>query len=117
MDQIVISKPEKCHLWTALPTGEELVNAFEHVKTFRDDYHHTRDLKKCKACGQLYFCEFYEQIDFRDGDDREYYCFIPADSFETADKLNNLSRFALASLPGIFMNFPPYDSKPYWNNK
>lgn len=111
------SLPTKCHLWKSLPSKDKLFSAFQDVKNYRNDYHNTRDLKRCKKCGQLYFHEFYEEVDFRDGDDREYNCFIPVDSVDAADELNKLSRFQLTRFSSIFLNFPPYDSKPYWNNR
>ena len=52
-----------------------------------------------------------------EGEDREYYSFTPVDDVGTADKLSEMSRYELAGLLGIFMNFPPHDSKPYWHNR
>ncbi len=117
MSQIKISKPNKCHLWSVELTKDLLLKSFENFKIYRQDYHNSRILKKCKTCGQLYFSEFYEVIDIREGDDREYYTFIPVENVEIGDKLNDLSRFELTSFLAICMNFPPFNSKPYWHNR
>lgn len=76
-----------------------------------------RQLMRCKSCGQLYFHEFYEEVDYRDGEDRQYFIFIPVDTIKAADELNQLTRFALTSLPGIYKYSPPYDAEPYWRNR
>lgn len=117
MDQILISKPDTCHLWISELTKDLLLKSLGHLKNYRNDYHNSRDLKKCNTCGQLYFSEFHEEIDFRSGDDQEYYTFIPVNDTETAEKLNKLSRLELTSFLGIVMNFPSYNSTPYWNNR
>ena len=94
-----------------------VLKAFDHVKWYQRDYHHGRQLKRCKRCGQLYFHEFYEEMDFRDGEDQQYFIFIPVDNLKAADELNKLTRFELTSLPGIFKYSPPMDAVPYWRNK
>lgn len=76
-----------------------------------------RQLMKCQDCGQLYFHEFYEEVDFRDGEDRQYFIFIPVDNIKVADEHNKLTRLALTSLPGIYKYSPPQDALPYWRNK
>ena len=117
MSQIVITKPEKCHLWTAPLTKEVLFFGFDDVKCYLNSYHNTRELKKCKVCGQLYFAEYYEEINFSGDEDDVYYTFIPVDSVEMGDRLNDLSMLELGGFLGIFMNFPPYNSQPYWHNR
>ena len=82
-----------------------------------NSYHNTRELKKCKVCGQLYFAEYYEEINFSGDEDDVYYTFIPVDSVEMGDRLNDLSMLELGGFLGIFMNFPPYNSQPYWHNR
>jgi len=117
MNHSKISNLEKCHLWFERLTKEMLFTSFETVKSYRDNYHNTRELKKCKVCGLLYFYEFIEIVDFGDGNDNEYYSFIPVNSIEDADRLNDLSELELTSYLGIHMNFPPYNSAPFWLNR
>ena len=93
-----------------------LFSSFDNIKNYRENYHNTRYLMKCKICGLLYFAEFIEITDFRDSNDNEYYSFIPVNSTEDADKLNTLSELELTSYLGIHMNFPPYNSNPFWLN-
>lgn len=113
MSKIIIQKPEKCHLWTSDLTKELLYNSFDTIKIYEDSSHLTRTLKKCKKCGQLYFYEFYEIMNF-DRDDDQYISYIPVDCEKTADKLNELSQMELTSYLQISLNFPPYNSKPEW---
>ena len=110
------SIPEQCHLWST-PLTWEMLEALDHLKWYGKDYHHTRQLMRCLTCGQLYFHEFYEEVDYRNGEDQQYYIFIPVDSVKTADELNKLTRFELTSLPGIYKYAPPQDAVPYWRNK
>lgn len=104
-------------MWSEPLTWEMLHDALGNLKTYRKDYHHTRQLKRCATCGQLYFHEFYEEVDHRDGEDRQYFIFIPVDNIKVADEVNKLTRFELTSLPGICKYSPPYDAEPYWINK
>lgn len=94
-----------------------LNDALGNVKMYQKDYHHERQLKRCASCGQLYFHEFYEEVDYRDGEDRQYFIFIPVVNIKAADELNKLTRFELTSFPGIYKYSPPYDAEPYWRNK
>jgi hypothetical protein len=107
----------KCHLRTARLTKSLLLNAFDNVKRYQDDYHNTKDLKRCKTCGQLYYAAFCEEVDIKAGKDTEYYTFIPVDDMDTGDKLSKLSRLELADYPGIVMYNPPYKSAPHWNKR
>jgi hypothetical protein len=63
-----MSFPSQCHLWQAdtLTTGD-LLQALTAVETFVDEPHRTRDLRKGKVCGQLYFQEFLDWIDWVNG--------------------------------------------------
>lgn len=51
----------------------------ERIEEFdRDPMNHWwRDLLKCRSCGQLYFHEFFERIDWEKGADPQYHLFIP----------------------------------------
>lgn len=68
---------------------------FEVVKTFIDSSHLVRNIVKCKDCGQLYFHEYYEVIDWVDGDDSQYDTYIPIEDEIKAEALSSLSPLEL----------------------
>jgi hypothetical protein len=93
--------PTQCALWDRpellLAPGER---PFELVETYLDESHLRRSLLRCRECGQLYFHEFYEEIDWVDGEDPQYSTFIPvADPAE-------IERLKAASSPGL-LSFAP----------
>jgi hypothetical protein len=67
-----------CHLFTVPKLTIEILNAntFERVGTFIDDSHLMRRLLRCKECGQIYFYEFREEIDWLHGEDPQYRTYI-----------------------------------------
>mgnify|MGYP000846868312 FL=1 len=88
----------KCHLLDATP-NEELLSPtrthFKLLKTYEDESHIMRYLLRCKLCPQLYFFEFYEEIDWDKGEDLQYTSYIPVNTQEDADKINQFSQFEL----------------------
>lgn len=67
-----MNKPIKCHLWQKEELTEQDLytgNSFELLRTFADENHLSRCLLKRKDCGRLYFYEFYEEIDWKQGND------------------------------------------------
>ncbi|QZZ20445.1 hypothetical protein J5X98_24915 [Leptothermofonsia sichuanensis E412] len=91
---------------------DQLINDLITIKVYEDDYHLIRQLKKCKDCGQLYFYEFYERIDWQDGKDPQYTTWIPVQNVETADEISQLSPIELLSFTSIRRNFPLDAKKP-----
>lgn len=82
--------PVQCHLWQKEQVTSEdiqLSSHFELRDTFEEDSHLVRRLLRCKDCGQLYFYEFYEWIDWVAGNDPQYSTFLPVESEEEARKL------------------------------
>lgn len=95
-----------CHLWTKTDlTSEDLRGSLQNIKTYLDDSHLIRNLKKCKKCGQLYFYEFAEDIDWNEGNDPQYRLWIPVESEMRAEDLNHMTTIQLHTLPGIFQNW------------
>src|SRR5882762_1278101 len=92
--------PEQCHLWHKDPlTFEDYAHAhFERLQEYEDDTHLMRRLLKCQDCGQLYFYEFYEWIDWQNGNDPQYVTLVPVASAEEASKLAELSPIQVAGL-------------------
>jgi hypothetical protein len=43
---------------------EPLKDRFERIDTYVDESHLMRFLLKCRECGQLYFFELYEEINW-----------------------------------------------------
>ena len=85
--------PKNCHMWKQEEPDLEL----EIIKRYPEDSYPThaddsaRSLKKCSDCGQLYFYEMVEHIDWDDGNDPIYRTFIPVSSEKVADELALLS--------------------------
>jgi len=71
-------EPLKCTLWRNLEPLENIPEIFEAIETYVDDSHHRRSLLKCRECGQLYFYEFLEFVDYENGDDPQYRAYTPA---------------------------------------
>lgn len=103
-----MSIPAQCHLWQAAElTTSDVNEAFTVVETFLDESHQTRDLLKCKLCGQLYFHEFLEWIDWEAGNDPQYQTFVPIGSKEEVDPLLRVDEFGLQSFsPRLLVDFP-----------
>jgi hypothetical protein len=76
-----------CHLWQTVTVSEDELNKLEVVETFLEDSHLMRSLKRCKDCGQLYFYQFREEIDWLAGEDPAYRILIPVRSREEAVRL------------------------------
>jgi hypothetical protein len=106
-DEISTSDPTECFLLQAgALTIEQLRGAFDLVSTFLDDSHLIRKLLRCKECGHLYFYEFYEEIDWQEGNDGQYWTWIPVDNQESAEGLKALSVMEILQYPSIRYDFP-----------
>lgn len=93
-----MDKKIMCHLMNGTPSESELVPTSEHftcLNTFVDESHLFRYLLQCKKCRQLYFFEFYEEIDWEAGDDPQYCTYIPINTAEEADELNKKNQLEL----------------------
>lgn len=88
----------QCHLMTSVPSEDDLVPIslrFDVLKVYVDESHIFRYLLKCKKCPQLYFFEFYEEIDWEKGNDPQYSTYVPVLNIQEADKINNYSQLEL----------------------
>lgn len=89
--------PKNCHMWKQKEPDLKL----ETIKTYPEGSYPTyadgsvRSLKKCSDCGQLYFYEMAESIDWEDGNDPIYRTYIPVLSEKIADKLALLSELEI----------------------
>jgi hypothetical protein len=95
-----MKNPIQCELWEKpeLASGP-MKDRFELLETFEDESHLWRYLLKCRECGQLYFYEFYEEIDWVDGEDPQYVTYIPV---ETEAEIEVLKKCTPIELCGYF---------------
>ena len=71
---------------------------FENIKLYLDESHLMRRLVRHIPSGELYFYEFYEEIDYLNGNDPQYRTFIPVESEAQADKINKLDIFEIHTI-------------------
>jgi hypothetical protein len=112
------SVPEQCHLKRdGDPSKDQLRRDLEVIETYVDESHLMRRLEKCRMCGQLYFYEFKEEIDWVGGNDPQYLTWIPVDDPESAKELSRLNYLEILQFPSIRCDFP-FDaqapSDPKW---
>lgn len=109
--------PTQCELWDH-PERLETPDRFEQIEMLEDDSHLIRRLLKCRECGQLYFYEFYEEIDWKDGNDPQYRTWIPVQTQEEIAALKDASPFGiLQASPRLQCDFPrdaKEPGKPRW---
>lgn len=110
--------PTHCVLWEKPELIHEPKDKrFELIETFVDESHLWRYLLKCRECGQLYFFEFYEEVDWEGGDDPQYSTYIPVETDEEIGTLKSTSPHGLLGyLPQLRKDFPKdaKTSKVYW---
>lgn len=115
--------PAQCHLWQKENLTDEDIdigNNFELLHTFVDESHLCRDLLKCRNCGQLYFYEFYEEIDWKEGNDQQYCTFIPVGTKDEAEDIAKISPVALLQIsPRLQRDWPAEADKSaiHWIGK
>jgi hypothetical protein len=115
------AEPTQCVFWN----NPELVRApvkegFELIDTYADESHLRRYLLKCRECGQLYFFEFYEWIDWEHGNDPQYSKYIPVPTVDDAQMLKKASQAELLLFsPSLNIDFPKEAerSRIYWAGK
>ena len=105
------ARPEDCILWEhpelLLDAGQYLL--FEEVEEYRvqNDSHLSRRLLKCRECGQLYFYEFYEEIDWDDGDDSQWQTYVPVKTEEEIEILKATGQTSLMKhSPRLQLDWP-----------
>jgi hypothetical protein len=91
-----LAKPTQCVLWEhpdriAIKFSELL----DEVESYEDDSHLTRSLYKCRECGQRYFHEWYEWVDWKGGKDKMYTTLIPVQSQAEIDTLKETHTYML----------------------
>ncbi len=100
--------PTQCALWK----HPELVNGpisgpFELLETYYKDSHFWRYLLRCRECGQRYFFEFYEEVDWVDGENPQYSTYLPVETDAEIAKLRKTTRTDLLLFaPRLQKDFP-----------
>jgi hypothetical protein len=108
-----MTEPTQCVLWLEPELAEPLKDRFSLVETYVDEAHWWRHLLECRECGQLYFFEFYERIDWEGGDDPQYTTFVPVDGQEEIERLKACSPFELLQFsPRLQKDFPKDAKRP-----
>lgn len=111
--------PTQCHLWQAEKLNpQDLYGCFESLEDFgEEDTHFRRALMRCKSCGQLYYYEFYEWIDWEGGNDPQYRTWVPVESREEIEELNKTDHISLLKyFPRLQSDFPrdATEAKVFW---
>jgi hypothetical protein len=111
---VKLRHPTQCVLWEHPDhiTGK-FAEIFDEVESYEDSSHLTRALYKCKECGQLYFHEWYEWVDWENGNDKMYTTLIPVQTQEEIQALKGTDTIML-------MTFFPrlqLDGNPTWIGK
>jgi hypothetical protein len=76
---VTLRHPTQCVLWEQ----PERLNAggfgelFKTIARYEDSSHLTRYLYECRECGQRYFYEWCEMVDWDEGNDKQYTTLIP----------------------------------------
>lgn len=104
--------PTQCVLWReperiASPDADR----FELLEDLVESSHWDRALLRCRECGQLYFFEFYETIDWEGGDDAQYTTYIPVQTREEVEALKQASVFDLLLFSPRLRSERPTDAK------
>jgi hypothetical protein len=97
--EIKIVKPIRCHLWTDKPISPKDLQLLKRKVVYTDESHLIRALMECPVCGQRYYYEFLEEIDWENGNDSQYRTFIPIEEDDaTIEALNQMSSMQLLGL-------------------
>jgi hypothetical protein len=99
--------PTQCVLWEQPDLVMTPRGRFETVETYTDESHLQRALVKCRECGQLYFYEFYERVDWDKGDDAHYSTFIPVPEPGEAARIKDLTIMSCCDIRRA-CNGPPH---------
>jgi hypothetical protein len=91
-----LRKPVQCVLWEHPGRAAGKFSGFlDEVECYEDSSHLTRSLYKCRECGQLYFHEWYEWVDWKEGNDKMYTTLIPVQTKAEIDALKETDIFML----------------------
>lgn len=72
-----------CHLIESTPTQQELNQELVELSVGIVESHWSRRLMQCRSCGQLFAKEFYEEVDWVNGNDPQFITYIPLAAAES----------------------------------
>jgi hypothetical protein len=100
--------PTACVLWNDpdAAIARPMREAFDLLETLVKESHWWRYILRCRCCGQRYFFEFHEEVDWADGEDPQFSVWVP---FATEAELAALK----AAPPGVMGEFVPRLCKDY----
>jgi hypothetical protein len=101
--------PVGCRYWTEPERAFEgpMEDRFRQLELLVEESHWWRYLLECRECGQKYFFEFYEEIDWVGGHDPQYSTYIPVDSHDDIETLKATSYLELLNhTPRLQKDFP-----------
>ncbi len=95
-----------CCIWNASKIDKhDLTRSLIAIEVIDHESHFTRKILKCKECGQLFLYQFNEEVDWINGNDEQFYKWIPVKNIEEARELCEKSILQLLSLPSIRIDF------------
>ena len=101
----------QCRLWQ-IDEPEVGRDDMDIVETLAEDSHFIRRVLRCRGCGQLYFYEFYEEIDWLNGNDPQYRTYVPVDEGDIA-ALREMGRIRLLTYePRLQRDWPRDAERP-----
>lgn len=114
-ERMTLTPPARCALWRSPELIEQRPwsELFEHLETFADAPHWWRHLLRCRECGQRYFYEFYEEIDWEDGGDPQYKTLVGITAEDDIEALKATNWLTLLGVtPRLQIDFPKDADKP-----
>lgn len=106
--------PTHCILWNAPEIIEKpMKEQFELLDTYVHESHWWRYLLKCRECGQRYFFEFYEEIDWLNGNDPQYCTYVPVETDMQLELLKISTIFSIHCFSPRLLRDWPRDAKEY----
>lgn len=111
---VFLRRPTQCALWEDPGRVVGGRATFEELERYIDDSHLIRSLYKCRECGQLYFYEGYEWVDWDKGNDKYYSTFIPV---QTPDEIADLKQTTVQMLLRFYPRLQWDMEKPVWIGK
>lgn len=112
--------PSQCHLWNKenLNDNDLDISNFKVIRKIKESSHFDRSILQCQDCGQLYFYEFKEVVDWVDGNDDMYSTYIPISHSFKANDINNKSAFELLDVsPQLRWDSIKGKSRIFWSGK
>lgn len=105
-----MSLPETCLLWTdpEAALARPMKDQFELTETLFKTSHHWRYILTCRKCRARYLFEFYEEIDWEDGEDPQWSIYVPVQSEAQLSEMRKACnpRQLVHFLPHLSVDFP-----------